>query len=168
MTALQSEILELKANSSRAAKGVIIEGRLDRGRGPVATALIQNGSLREGDAVRGRLVLRTRPLADRSRRQEGQGRRPLRPGRDPGTLWRAGGGRPYSWPSRTSARPGRSRRCDSTGEAKGKTTTRITLEGLQKQIQTGEVKELRLILKGDVQGSVEALANPSSGSRPTK
>src|SRR5439155_502850 len=51
MTALQSEILELKANSSRAAKGVIIEGRLDRGRGPVATALIQNGSLREGDAV---------------------------------------------------------------------------------------------------------------------
>src|SRR5262245_17911155 len=51
MTALQSEILELKANSSRAAKGVIIESRLDRGRGPVATALIQNGTLKEGDAV---------------------------------------------------------------------------------------------------------------------
>src|SRR4029077_13730491 len=51
MTALQSEILELKANSSRAAKGVTIEGRLDRGRGPVATALIQNGTLKEGDAV---------------------------------------------------------------------------------------------------------------------
>src|SRR5262250_510785 len=51
MTALQSEILELKANPNRAAKGVIIEGRLDRGRGPVATALIQNGTLKEGDAV---------------------------------------------------------------------------------------------------------------------
>src|SRR5205823_546025 len=51
MTALQSEILELKANAARAAKGVIIEGRLDRGRGPVATALIQNGTLKEGDAV---------------------------------------------------------------------------------------------------------------------
>src|SRR5207244_2501189 len=51
MTALQSEILELKANASRAARGVIIESRLDRGRGPVATALIQNGTLKEGDAV---------------------------------------------------------------------------------------------------------------------
>jgi len=51
MTALQSEVLELKANPTRAARGVIIEGRLDRGRGPVATVLIQNGTLREGDAV---------------------------------------------------------------------------------------------------------------------
>src|SRR5207237_10409620 len=50
MTALQSEILELKANPTRAAKGVIIESRLDRGRGPVATVLIQNGTLKAGDA----------------------------------------------------------------------------------------------------------------------
>src|SRR3989442_3989578 len=50
MTALQSEILELKANPNRAARGVIIESRLDRGRGPVATVLIQNGTLQEGDA----------------------------------------------------------------------------------------------------------------------
>jgi translation initiation factor IF-2 len=51
MTALQAEVLELKANPNRAAKGVIIESRLDRGRGPVATVLVQNGTLREGDAV---------------------------------------------------------------------------------------------------------------------
>ncbi len=51
MTALQAEVLELKANSNRAAKGVIIESRLDRGRGAVATVLIQNGALHEGDAV---------------------------------------------------------------------------------------------------------------------
>src|SRR2546426_2336906 len=51
MTALQSEIPELKANPNRAARGVIIESRLDRGRGPVATVLIQNGTLKEGDAV---------------------------------------------------------------------------------------------------------------------
>src|ERR1700752_4421137 len=51
MTALQAEILELSANPSRAAKGVIIESRLDRGRGPVATGLIQNGTLKESDAV---------------------------------------------------------------------------------------------------------------------
>src|SRR5438132_1350241 len=114
MTALQSEILELKANSSRAAKGVIIEGRLDRGRGPVATALIQNGSLRAGDVL----------VAVSDERK---------------------------------ARQIATMRLDRE-KAKGKTTTRITLEGLQKQIQTGEVKELRLILKGDVQGSVEALA----------
>src|SRR5207249_1050516 len=51
MTALQAEVLELKANPNRAAKGVIIESRLDRGRGPVATVLVQNGTLKEGDAV---------------------------------------------------------------------------------------------------------------------
>ncbi len=51
MTALQTEILELKANPNRSARGVIVEGRLDRGRGPVATALIQSGTLKDGDAV---------------------------------------------------------------------------------------------------------------------
>src|SRR5262249_49509854 len=51
MTALQAEVLELRANPSRAARGVVVEGRLDRGRGPVATALVQSGTLRDGDAV---------------------------------------------------------------------------------------------------------------------
>src|SRR5206468_10955782 len=51
MSALQAEILELKANPNRAAKGVVIESRLDRGRGPVATVLVQTGTLKEGDAV---------------------------------------------------------------------------------------------------------------------
>src|SRR3989449_1073024 len=70
MTALQSEILELKANPNRAAKGVIIESRLDRGRGPVATVLIQNGTLREGDAsVGGAHSGRIRALLDPSGRK---------------------------------------------------------------------------------------------------
>src|SRR6185295_803068 len=51
MTALQADVLELRANPNRAARGVIVEGRLDRGRGPVATALVQSGTLKEGDAV---------------------------------------------------------------------------------------------------------------------
>ena len=51
MTALQAEVLEVRANPNRAARGVIVEGRLDRGRGPVATALVQSGTLRDGDAV---------------------------------------------------------------------------------------------------------------------
>jgi translation initiation factor IF-2 len=166
MTALQSEILELKANSSRAAKGVIIEGRLDRGRGPVATALIQNGTLKEGDAVvvgstPGGFARCSTPPARRSR---AQGRRI--PSRS-----RASESRPRAtcwWPSPTSARRQIATMRLDREKAKGKASTRITLEGLQKQIQTGEVKELRLILKADVQGSVEALGESLERLRPKR
>ena len=68
MTALQAEVLELKANPNRAAKGVIIEGRLDRGRGPVATALIQNGHAARRRRRRRRLPFGADPRAHRRRR----------------------------------------------------------------------------------------------------
>ena len=68
LTALQAEVLELKANPNRAAKGVIIEGRLDRGRGPVATALIRTGTLQRGRRRRGRLPFRADSRAHRRRR----------------------------------------------------------------------------------------------------
>src|SRR5215470_3557473 len=158
MTALQSEILELKANASRAAKGVIIEGRLDRGRGPVATALIQNGSLREGDAVVvGSYSGRVRSLIDPA------GKKVKTAGPSDPVEIQGLSGVPAAGDVLVAVSDERKARQIATmrlerEKAKGKTTTRITLEGLQKQIQTGEVKELRLILKADVQGSVEALA----------
>ena len=158
MTALQSEILELKANASRAAKGVIIEGRLDRGRGPVATALIQNGTLKEGDAVVvGSYSGRVRGLLDPSGKKV-KVAGPSDPVEIQGLSGVPAAGDVLVVVSdERKARQIATMRMDRE-KAKGKTATRITLEGLQKQIQTGEVKELRLILKADVQGSVEALA----------
>jgi translation initiation factor IF-2 len=158
MTALQSEILELKANSNRAAKGVIIEGRLDRGRGPVATALIQNGTLKEGDAVVvGSYSGRVRSLLDPAGKKV-KSAGPSDPVEIQGLSGvPAAGDVLVAVSDERKARQIATMRLDRE-KAKGKASTRITLEGLQKQILTGEVKELRLILKADVQGSVEALA----------
>jgi len=158
MTALQSEILELKANAARAAKGVIIEGRLDRGRGPVATALIQNGTLKEGDAVVvGSYSGRVRSLLDPA------GKKVKTAGPSDPVEIQGLSGVPAAGDVLVAVSDERKARQIATmrldrEKAKGKASTRITLEGLQKQILTGEVKELRLILKADVQGSVEALA----------
>jgi translation initiation factor IF-2 len=158
MTALQSEILELKANPNRAAKGVIIESRLDRGRGPVATALIQNGTLKEGDAiVVGSHSGRIRALIDPT----GKKVKAAGPSDAVEVLGLSGvpsaGDVIVAVSDERKARQIANMRADRAKGA-GKASTRITLEGLQKQIVSGEVKELRLILKADVQGSVEALA----------
>ena len=158
MTALQAEILELRANPNRAAKGVIIESRLDRGRGPVATALIQNGTLRESDAVVvGSYSGRIRALIDPAGKKTASAG-PSDPVEIIGLSGVPSAGDVLVAVSdERKARQIAGMRLDRE-KAKGKTTTRITLEGLSKQIQSGEVKELRLILKADVQGSVGALS----------
>ena len=158
MTALQAEILELRANPNRAAKGVIIESRLDRGRGPVATALIRNGTLRESDAVVvGSYSGRIRALIDPAGKKTASAG-PSDPVEIIGLSGVPSAGDVLVAVSdERKARQIAGMRLDRE-KTKGKTTTRITLEGLSKQIQSGEVKELRLILKADVQGSVEALS----------
>jgi translation initiation factor IF-2 len=157
MSALQAEILELKANPARAAKGVIIESRLDRGRGPVATVLIQNGTLHEGEAVVvGAHSGRVRALVDPAGRKA----KAAGPSDPVEILGLSGvpsaGDVLVAVSDERKARQIAAMRQDKE-KLKAKVSTRITLEGLQKQILAGEVKELRLILKADVQGSVEAL-----------
>src|SRR5712692_6832520 len=128
MTALQSEILELKANAGRAAKGVIIEGRLDRGRGPVATALIQNGTLKEGDAVVvGSYSGRVRSLIDPS------GKKVKTAGPSDPVEIQGLSGVPAAGDVLVAVSDERKARQIATmrlerDKAKGKTTTRITLE----------------------------------------
>jgi len=157
MTALQAEILELRANPARAGRGVIVEGRLDRGRGPVATALIQSGTLKEGDAVVvGSHSGRVRALFnDRGKKVQSAG--PSDPVEILGLS-----GVPQAGDTMLVVADERKARQIATVRSerdrlKGKGATRITLEDLHKQIEAGEVKELRLVLKADVQGSVEAL-----------
>ena len=157
MTALQAEILELRANPARAGRGVIVEGRLDRGRGPVATALIQSGTLKEGDAVVvGSHSGRVRAMFnDRGKKVQSAG--PSDPVEILGLS-----GVPQAGDTMLVVADERKARQIATVRSerdrlKGKSAARITLEDLHKQIAAGEVKELRLVIKADVQGSVEAL-----------
>ncbi|HKW95526.1 MAG TPA: translation initiation factor IF-2, partial [Methylomirabilota bacterium] len=157
MTALQAEILELRANPGRAGRGVIVEGRLDRGRGPVATALIQSGTLKEGDAVVvGSHSGRVRAMFnDRGKKVASAG--PSDPVEILGLS-----GVPQAGDTMLVVSDERKARQIATVRSerdrlKGKSAARVTLEDLHKQIAAGEVKELRLVIKADVQGSVEAL-----------
>ncbi|MFQ5897720.1 MAG: translation initiation factor IF-2 [Candidatus Methylomirabilia bacterium] len=157
MTALQAEIMELKANSARAARGVIVEAKLDRGRGPVATVLVSQGSLREGDAVVvGQCYGRVRAMFD----ERGKKVKEAGPADPVEILGLSGvplaGDRLQGVEDERKARQIATVRQERE-KAKAKTAVRVTLDDLRKRVEAGEVKEFRLILKADVQGSVEAL-----------
>jgi translation initiation factor IF-2 len=156
MTALQAEVMELKANPNRAARGVVVEAKLDRGRGPVATVLVQQGTLHEGDVVvAGQHYGRVRAMFN-DRRQRVKTAGPVDPVEMLGLSGVPSAGDVLrSVDEERKARQMAMRRQEQ--EKKVTVSARVTLADLHKQIEAGEVKELRVILKGDVHGSLEAL-----------
>jgi translation initiation factor IF-2 len=160
MVLLQAEILELKANPNKPARGRVIEAKLDKGRGPVATILVQEGTLRTGDAyVCGVQCGRVRNMfSDRGQRLEEAG--PSMPIEVLGLSGVPNAGDDFvALPDEKQAKLVAEHRLLKLREKELTKTTKVTLESLFEQIQEGEIKELNLILKTDVHGSLEAISD---------
>jgi translation initiation factor IF-2 len=155
---LQSEILELKANPNKMAKGVIVEARLDRGRGPVATALVEEGTLRVGDiVVAGSTMGKVRAMVN-DRGEEIHEARPSYPVEILGLEEVPAASDPFQvLADDRSARQVVDHRQKKLRAEKMGGPGKMSLEDLFSKMQAGEVKELGVVLKADVQGSVEAL-----------
>lgn len=158
MVTLIAEMKVLKANPDRAAKGTVIEARLDKGRGPIATVLVQNGTLHQGDIViAGTCVGRVRVMVnDKGERVKEAG--PSVPVEITGLAEVPQGGDIFNAVSDEKlARELVEQRKASQKEEQFKAQTKVTLDNLFDQMKLGEVKELQIIVKADVQGSVEAV-----------
>lgn len=158
MVILVADMKELKANPDRAAKGTVIEARLDKGRGTVATVLVQNGTLHVGDTiVAGTAVGRVRAMTnDKGEKVESAG--PSYPVEITGLDDVPSGGDIFNAVSdERLARELVEQRKAKQKEEQFSRQTRVTLDNLFDQMQLGDVKELKLIVKADVQGSVEAV-----------
>jgi len=158
MLLLQADILELDANPNKLARGTIVEAKLDRGRGPVATVLVQEGTLHVGDAfVCGAYYGKVRAMID-DRGHKVETAPPAFPVEILGLQ-----GVPLAGDSFVAvADEAKARQVAEYRQSKQRETdlvksSKISLEELYDQIKTGDVKELRVVLKADVQGSVEAL-----------
>ena len=159
MLLLQADILDLKANSDKLARGTIVEAKLDRGRGPVATVLVQEGTLKVGAPfVCGGNYGRVRAMVDdKGRKVETAG--PSMPVEILGLQGVPDAGSPFvAVGDEATARQVAEHRRGKQREANLVKTAKVSLEDLYQQIQAGDVKELRVVIKADVQGSVEALA----------
>ena len=158
MVLLVADMKELKANPDRAAKGTVIEARLDKGRGPVASILVQNGTLKTGDiVVAGMAVGHVRAMTDdKGNRVTSAG--PSVPVEITGLDDVPSGGDTFN--AVTDERLARElveQRKHEAKEAEFNARTKVTLDNLFDQMKLGEVKELKIIVKADVQGSVEAV-----------
>ena len=161
MILLVTEIEEQKANPKRAATGTVLEAKVDRGRGPVATILVQDGTLRVGDNfIAGVVVGRVRALLD-DRLQKTDEAGPSSPVEVLGLTGLPQPGDAFQ--AVTDAAKARQiavlRQNQAKEKALGGRGQRLTLESLQQQLSEGEAKELPIIIKADVQGSAEVLAD---------
>ena len=156
--AVLSEVLELKANPNRAAKGAVIEARLDKGRGPIMTVLVQNGTLKLGDIIiAGTAVGRVRTMInDKGQRVTEAG--PSTPVEISGMSEVPSAGDTFNAVAdeRMAKELAEERRIQMSSNAMPG-TKKVSLEDLFSQIQAGEMKTLNVIVKADVQGSAEAV-----------
>lgn len=153
-----AEIQELKANPNRAAKGTVIEARLDKGRGPIMTVLVQNGTLNTGDIIiAGTAVGRVRTMTnDKGQRVETAG--PSVPVEITGMSEVPGAGDTFN--AVADERMARELVEERKEQQKNQTlggNRKVSLEDLFAQIQQGELKDFNIIVKADVQGSAEAV-----------
>ena len=155
---LVAETSELKANPDRRAKGTVVEARLDKGRGPIATLLVQNGTLHAGDVIiAGTAVGRVRVMTnDKGQAVESAG--PSVPVEITGLAEVPEAGDTFNAvEDERLARELVEQRKHEAKQAKFNEYQKVTLDNLFSQIEQGEMKELSLIVKADVQGSVEAV-----------
>jgi translation initiation factor IF-2 len=157
---LEAEVLNLKANPNRPARGVIIEAQLDKGKGIVATVLVQKGTLRIGDSfVSGIWSGRVRAMFD-ERGNRVEAAKPSQPVQVIGFDGIPQAGDLFVvLPSEREARQISIKRQQLKREQDFRQRHMVTLDDLSKQIQEGQVKDLPMIVKGDVDGSVEALSD---------
>ena len=158
MVTLTAEMAELKANPNRSAKGTVIEARLDKGRGPVATLLVQNGTLKQGDVIiAGTAVGRVRAMTnDKGQKVTEAG--PSVPVEiiGMGEVPEAGDDFHAVADERMARELAEQRKAEQKN-ALNSAVGKVTLEDLFSQIQAGEMKNLNIIVKADVQGSAEAV-----------
>ncbi len=158
MVILTAEMQELKANPNRAAKGTVIESRLDKTRGPIATLLVQNGTLRKGDVIiAGTAVGHVRVMTDDKGRTITEAG-PSIPVEITGLAETPAPGDEFNAVAdERMARQLVEQRKQAEKDAAAKLQSKVTLDNLFAKMQEGEMKELNLIVKADVQGSAEAV-----------
>jgi translation initiation factor IF-2 len=160
MLLLQADILELQANPDKLSRGTIVEAKLDRGRGPVATVLVQEGTLRVGDSfVCGVFHGKVRAMIN-DIGQKVESAPPSSPVEILGLQGVPQAGDSFIAVSDESkARQVAEHRHNKQRETELVKSSKVSLEELYHQIKTGDVKELQVVVKADVQGSVEALTD---------